>query len=328
MISTTEKGDSYIQTKFYFSENASELSGICFDKNYKIKYVDYFDRLYGVHRDKPSVLVAQIPFVFVNDAIIITLKINEYDKPLKFLFDTGADGLAISKEKATAIGLQIDKQNKASVVGATRNINISSNNVIHIDTLSLSQQKIAVFEDLGEYDGILGLTLAYDFIVEVDFDASVLFLYSLGDYNPRSNSSTIPISVPSGIIHIPSKLNLLGKKEIDANFVLDTGAGYHLVAFNPFVRKNRLLLSGFKYDSQSSMVSMGHSTQVYHGKASNFSFANIDISDMPITLQASSGNDNWEPGAAGSIGIKLLKDYNFTINLVEKEIYLEKRNLK
>lgn len=277
-----------------------------------------------MHRDRPSTLITKVPFEYINDAIIVSLKINEYDKTLRFLFDTGADGMAITKQLADEIGLTTDRQNEASIVGTSRNISISSNNTVHLDTLSITRQNIAIFEDMGDKDGIIGLNLAKEYIVKVDFTKSQLLLYSMGDYTPSHEEIVVPITVPEGIVQIPSQLDLTGKKTIDANFVLDTGAGFHVVAFSPFVRKNRLLLSGFKYDSQSSMISLGHSTQVYHGKASHFTFGGINIANMPITLQASSGNDNWEPGASGSIGIKLLKDYNFTINLVEKEIYMEK----
>lgn len=59
-----------------------------------------------------------------------------------------------------------------------------------------------------------------------------------------------------------------------------------------------------------------------------FSFGGLHFEKMSISLQASSWNSNWDPSAAGSIGIQLIQEFNFTINLVEKEIYLVRNNKK
>lgn len=322
-----EKGTN-VKAAFYLKGKKPEISNIVFDENNKIRYIDYFDRLYGMFRDKPSQLRAVVPFEYEDNAIILRLKLNDSTRPLRFLFDTGADGMAISRHLADSLELVVSREQSTSIVGINRNVSISSGNTVRFDSLSLPQQNIAIFEDMGRADGIIGLNLAKAFIVKVDFEKSQLFLYDLGDYVPAPEETTVRITVPDGLIRIPGELDLLGKGAITSNFIFDTGAGFHVVAFSPFVRKNRLLLGGFKYESQNSMVSLGHATQVYHGKASRFSFGGLYFDNLPIALQASSGDGSWDPGAAGSIGIQLIKNYNFTINLVKKEVYLEEYEKK
>lgn len=272
---------------------------------------------------RPSVPKAVVPFEMENDAIIVTLKLNDSDRPLRFLFDTGADGMAITQALADSLELTISHQQNASIVGTSRNISISGGNTVHLDTLSLPGQNMAIFEDMGLQDGIIGLNLAKAFIVKVDFLQSRILLYDRGTYTPEEEEEVVPILYTGGIIKIPCELDLLGKGAITGDFVFDTGAGFHVVVFSPFVRKNRLLLSGFKYESQTSLSSLGHVTAVYHGKAVDFSFGGIHFSDKPIALQASSGNDNWDAGAAGSIGIQLIKNYNFTIDIWNEKLYLK-----
>lgn len=317
-------GEVEVNVAFYQKDNKREVSKMRLDSGLKICYIDYFDRLYGLFRERPSKLQAIIPFEFENNAIMINLKINDSGRLLRFLFDTGADGMAISKQLADSVGLTISREQNTSVVGTNRNVSISSGNVIHLDTLSIGNQNIAIFEDMGNHDGIIGLNLAKAFIVKVDFKESKLYLFSMGDYTPSEDEISIPITVPDGIIRIPSTLDLSGKGSVSGNFVFDTGAGFHVVAFSPFVRRHRLLLGGFKYESQSSMMSLGHVTQIYHGKTSRFSFGGLQFEDLPIALQASSGGNDWDPGAAGSIGIHLIKKYNFTIDLVKKQLYLDR----
>jgi hypothetical protein len=102
------------------------------------------------------------------------------------------------------------------------------------------------------------------------------------------------------------------------------------MGFSPCVRKNRLLLSGFKPEGQSVTVSMGLSTPVYQGKAVEFGVGKtIKQSNMPVSLQASSPSSNdWKPHADGSVGIRMISQYNFTINLLEKEIHFSPRATK
>lgn len=309
----------FLPVLFYRQGNIAN-SQIVLDKQLRLVRIDYFDNLYGMNRDEPAKLKATIPFSFENNAIIIKLSINDSNRALRFLFDTGADGMAITREIADEIGLTTNRSHNASVVGANQKISISANNTIHIDSLTIPQQNIAIFDEIGSHDGIIGLNLAQMYIVRVDFDNQNILLYSLGKMEAEHAEVQIPIEVPYGVIQIASKLNLVGKEEIAGDFILDTGAGFHVVAFSPFVRKNRLLLSGFKYESTNSMLSMGHTTMVYHGKAELFSFGGLEFLDFPISLQASAGNDDWNPGVAGSIGIELLKRYNFTINLVDKKL--------
>ena len=318
-------GDISVLVQLYSAEADPTPTNILLDNQFRVKYLDYFDQKYGVYRDKPAELEATIPFEVIDGSIFITLTLNDADRPLRFLFDTGADGMATTTKLAEELGISVDVQRTTSVVGANRDTPISRNNTVHMGSFSVPEQSIALFEDMGGMDGIIGLNLAKMYILDVDFDQLQIKLYDLGDYTPPSNYKAVPISVPDGLVSIPCELDLNGKSVVQGNFVLDTGARFNLVVFSPFVRKHRLLLSGFKIESEGSMVSMGHTSHIFNGKADLFSFGPVSITEMPITLQASSGNSDWNPEAAGSIGIQLASKYNFTIDLVKKQLYMSER---
>jgi predicted aspartyl protease len=318
------------EATIYVRGREPQKTNVTFDiREGKILYVDYLDGRYGLFRNRPSLLMGVLPFEqekdLGKDAIIVTLKINNYDKPLRFLFDTGADGMAISQEMAEKVGAKISHQQSTSVVGGNRQIVVSGGNTVHLtDTLRIPNQNMAIFETISTgLDGILGLNLARNWIVKVNFDEKNIYLYSFGDYEYEAEGEIEHITTPRGIIHIPGFLNLTGDKIVDGNFVFDTGAEYYLMAFSPWVRRNRLLLSGFKPENQASTTSMGITTPTYEGKAHEFAFGEtIRQTNMPVSLQASSpASSNWNPGVDGSVGIKLLSQYNFTINLVEKEVH-------
>ena len=133
-----------------------------------------------------SKLQAQIPFEFVNGSIILNIRINDNARPLKLLFDTGANGIAVDQQLADSLNLRSDFDKMTDVVGGSRRISISSNNTIHLaDNLSLKSQNIAIFDNgssRAEYDGIIGLNLAYYYIINVNFNKQIISFYNFGDY--------------------------------------------------------------------------------------------------------------------------------------------------
>ena len=324
------RGDTTIvKVDISFKNGKKKASRIALDSNNKLLYVEYFDKLYGSSHFQKSKLVGTFPFEVKNGSIIVTVKINDNTQLVKLLFDTGADGMAIRKTLADSLSLQTTYSRQTNVVGGQMQVNISSGNTIYLtDSLTLKNRNIAIFEHMGSADGILGIGLANSYITEVNFDKQVISLYTLGIHEYKDKGATLPISHLRGLVMVPSSLNLTGKKAITGNFIMDTGANYHLILFSRYVRKNRLLLSGFKPEGQASTVSMGHSTPVFYGKAYEFRIGdNIVLNDMPITLQSSTGEDTTPEGwPDGSIGVQVFNQFNFTIDLLSKKLHLTPRD--
>jgi hypothetical protein len=317
-----------VKVRIKIADKPETESVIAFDKNHKIVFIDYLDRLYGTSRYNVSEKKAVIPFEFDSAYIIIPLKLNDSKSVLRFLLDTGADGMAVGKALADSLNLSITGSQTAGVVGGKMNIDISSGNTVHLnDTFALENQRIAVFENFEhDYDGIIGLNIATNYITSVDFDKKQITLSTFGDYKYEGQGEIVKIKNAYHVITIPGTLNVAGNEDVVGDFIFDSGAHYNLIAFSGFVRKNRLLLTGFKPESQSSTVSMGHSTPVFDGKAQRFAFSpNLVFNDIMVTLQASTSKDDDEKMPSGSIGIKLIQNFNFTIDLLKKEIFFSKR---
>jgi hypothetical protein len=49
---------------------------------------------------------------------------------------------------------------------------------------------------------------------------------------------------------------------------------------------------------------------------------------MPVTLQASSSAGSGERTPDGSVGIKLIRSFNFSVDLLQKELTLYRRNFE
>jgi predicted aspartyl protease len=304
--------------------NASNFTTyLYFNRNFELLHFDIADQLYGMNRNVESRKVATIPFEDRNGSIILTVTVNNSKRPLKLLFDTGADGMMLNKALADTLGLEVSHQQEASVVGGSINIGISRNNTVHLNDFAINQQSIAVFGNREHgTDGIIGNTIAKRYITYIDYDKKELTLFTFGKFNSLPGEKRIPVNVSSGNMQINAVLSMRKEKPVEAKFILDTGAGYELIVFRPLVLKHKLLVDGFKPDSTGATVSMGISTPVFYGKAEQLKLLPaFTLNNLPVALMGSGANTAaWQPGMDGSIGIRFISRYNFAINLMEKYI--------
>lgn len=301
------------------------------DSQGKIKQIELFDRLYGIKRAANPKLIAKIPFENKNGSILLKLSINGTGKTLNMLFDTGADGMALDEKKANEIGVKVTRENNASVVGGTQQIKVSEGNYVEIGELKMDNMSIAIFPSRPDdhSDGIIGNSILRRYITHIDYDNNELSLFEFGDFNYPGEGKPIPITFPQGVIHLHADLSITGEAPIRGDFIFDTGAGYSLIAFRPFVKEHKLLVSGFKSEVSSSTSSLGTVTPTFTGIARSLALENMEpMLNFPISLMGgSSANKDWNPGADGSLGVRAISRYNHFINLLDGEIYLSKNKL-
>ncbi|MDI3319796.1 aspartyl protease family protein [Pinibacter soli] len=313
MVTSGEKKRMVLQG---FSEGKSIETAAWLNDRNELLYVDLFDQLCGVDKYQRSILKARIPFQMVNGFIVVTARLNQSSRPLRLMFDTGADGMALKKSVADSLGLVKSRRQNTSVVGASMEVSISSDNTLHLDTLTIPKNNIALFESIGGgLDGILGNTLARRFITKVDFDKMVIELYNFGNYAFEKEGTTVAVRLANGVPVVPGILKV-GTQEAGADFVFDTGAGYYLVGFGPFVENHQLLTSGFLPYSSGTTVSLGHASTSVTGDFDKLNLGSLELKHFPGVLQVyETGDEKWAGDRAGSLGIKMLHRFNFTLDL-------------
>jgi hypothetical protein len=272
-----------------------------------------------------GLLKVTVPIEVSNGSIIITLKLNGTSRPLRLLFDTGADGMAVSQSLADSLGLKVSRKQQTSVVGGNLEISVSEGNTVHLDGFAVKNQSIAIFKELDRgTDGLIGNAITKRYITKVDYDKKELSLYEPEGYQYEEVGQTIPVTSPNGLFILPGTISITRDKPKNGSFVFDTGASYGLICFRPFVKQNRLLVDGFKSDYNASTTSMGVNTPTFTGKAFSFSFGKVmEAKNLLVTLMSGGGtSENWNPGFDGSVGARLISKYNFTINRQKMEIHL------
>ena len=327
-LTKVQKQDSVLIAEVKISGGKDSTTKFYFNKQNQLLRADLIDNLYGMDRNKEAIKLATIPFENHNGSIVLLISLNDSKRKLRFLFDTGADGMMINTALADTLGLKVSKEQKASVVGGNIDIKVSENNTVHLNDFDLPHQSIAIFGNVNpDHDGIIGNTIVKKYITQIDYEKKEMILYSLGKFSSPKNTIKIPVATSTGNILLDATVTMQNDKPILGKFTFDTGAAYDIIVFRPTVLKHKMLVSGFVADSTGSTLSMGIATPVFHGKAKTVKFTpSWKLNNFPITLMgASPAGANWNPEAAGSLGIKFISKYNFTINLVDRYIGFEER---
>jgi len=320
--SVTIKNETFTLVDFCFNGKEKKPSQIVFNAANEIVYVTFFDGLYKVDRNAEVKKVVSIPFEIVENGIAIKIKLNKADREFLMLFDTGADGMALNPDSAYKAGVVVTKSKSASVVGGSQQVQYSADNTIYIGNQVLQHQGLVIFPKHGVYDGLFGANLLRNFITSVNFDTMTIDLYNFGNFNYWGKAKPFVFDYKSGLPVVKMNLTFEDKKTVEGNFTFDTGAGYDLIAYGPFNHKNNLEAS-LKTEYTSVNFSLGKQTKIVGGAIPNVAINGNNFPNVPIALQEyDEANKSWA-FADGSLGIDLIKRFNFTIDLLHKTVYLE-----
>lgn len=316
------KNETFVLVDFCFNGKEKKPSQIVFNSENKMLYVTFFDGLYKVDRHAQVKEVASIPFEIIENGIAIKIKLNKADREFLMLFDTGADGMALNPDSAYKAGVVVTKSKSASVVGGSQQVQYSADNTIYIGDQVLKNQGLVIFPKHGVYDGLFGANLLRNFITSVNFDTMTIDLYNFGNFNYWGKAKPLVFDYKSGLPVVKMNLTFEDKKTVEGSFTFDTGAGYDLIAYGPFNHKNNLEAS-LKTEYTSVNYSLGKQTKIVGGAIPNVAINGNSFPNVTIALQEyEEANKNWAY-ADGSLGIDLIKRFNFTIDLLHKTVYLE-----
>ncbi|WP_264553951.1 retropepsin-like aspartic protease [Flavobacterium sp. N2038] len=320
--SVTIKNETFVSADFCFKGKEKKPTQIVFNKENKIRYVTFFDGLYRVDRNAEVKKMASIPFEIVENGIAIKIKLNKANREFLMLFDTGADGMALNPDSAYKAGVVVTKSKSASVVGGSQQVQYSADNTIYIGDQVLKNQGLVIFPKHGVYDGLFGANLLRNYITSVNFDTMTIDLYNFGNFNYWGKAKPLVFDYKSGLPVVQMNLTFEDKKTVEGNFTFDTGAGYDLIAYGPFNHKNNLETS-LKNEYTSVNYSLGKQTKIVGGAIPNVAINGNNFPDVTIAVQEyDEANKNWA-FADGSLGIDLIKRFNFTIDVLHKTVYLE-----
>jgi hypothetical protein len=167
-------------------------------------------------------------------------------------------------------------------------------------------------------DGIIGYSFFSRYVVKINFDSSMIEVYTPGEINyPRGGTLLKPAFTTLPI----QNLVVRDGRKLNFNFFFDTGAGLCFLMSERFA-KDSAILSPKRKTFQTQAEGMGgrltmRLTVVKMLQVGHFRFRNV-----PTYLYDDEFNVTSYPFVGGLLGNDLLRRFNLTINYPKREIHL------
>lgn len=275
--------------------------------------------------------VAEIPFEFYKNEIIIQVQINGKG-PFNMMLDTGTDPSAIDLATAKEIGLKLNSTgHQGSGSGASVNlayqtklplVDVGPLQAKNINALAIDLSKIS--ERIGKpIHGILGQSLLNKRIVQIDYPKRIVRFYSktpfpkTSDRPDTAKHTTLAFRYDDDVL--VDNVSVNGKK-MTANFDTGSNSGFQItpaavteLGLNDEVSKGRV----------TNAVGYNGASENHEGQVKNVTVGGISVDNPAVTFFGKGTGHDKKPWGI-NIGNVLFKDFVVTIDYRRKTITLER----
>ena len=275
---------------------------------------------------KPA--ITEIPFRLSGSHIFIDVQLNDSDKPLHFIFDTGASSTVISAENAKQLHLSSDGFSSVRSKKGPSIVYYSNRNQLRMGQLTLDRVRLVhlpldhLTKALEEkVDGIIGHDMLKHYVVQINYDQSTIALYEPGSFVPSYDYQAYPFTLISGRPYIEGALTLHNGETYRGRFQLDNGSGSSITLYSPFVDKHRL---SSKIGRTRTIYTMGFTGLVdrnYAGRLKSLDLGWCQLTNIPIRLNQSAYYKKAFKDGIGHIGNELLRRFNIVFDYQNQVSY-------
>lgn len=274
-----------------------------------------------------SSLLTRFPFTQYNGGVmVVKATLGSGKDTLHFILDTGCAGISLDSTTCAFYHIiTVPTDTVINGMGGTHKVSYVFNETLHFPGLILTNLNFHINDYSllsGVYgekiDGIIGYSFFKRYIVKMDFDSSVLEVYSPGRMEyPRGGSVIRPAISKLSV----QRATVRDRKKIKYNFYFDTGAGLCFLMSEAFATDSSVLLKRRK-PVEMQVEGMGGKLPV---KLTVIKFVQVGkyrFDNVPTYIYDDASNVTAFPGNGGLLGIDLLRRFNLTINYPAGEIYL------
>jgi hypothetical protein len=275
----------------------------------------------------PAQKIATIPFEQLFGGVIL-LKVQVGDKPdtLNFIFDSGSSHISLDSTTVAYLKLPVTKtDNYISGIGGIRKVSQVKNLSLKIDSLKIEalDYNINNYNILSEssgirIDGIVGYAMISKYILNVNFDSSLINVYPLGNYKYPKKGYLWKYRMD----YIPNtNIEIKDSRKINTSFYIDCGAGLGLLISERF-QTDSLLYSSNKKILNTQIEGVGGKTNTKITVTKEMKIGPYKFKNVPTYIYNDSFDILRYPGTVGLIGNEILRRFNWVINYAKKEIFL------
>lgn len=273
---------------------------------------------------------ARLPFRYASRHLWIKASLNG-GPPEDFLLDTGASITVIDSAYAAGRGLKAEGKLQAAGAGAAGHASLAAIDSLRVegpdgDGVAVVGQKVAVLSLNGFLEpffwtkiaGILGYDFISRFVMEVDFDGSVLVLHDPATFRYAGAGEAIPMTMAGNIPVVKAKLD----DRYAGEFRLDVGSGSTVDLHGPFVKKNDLgAPAGTHYDVVGGGFGGTFTSTVCRMK--KMEIGPFSWEEPVVILSRAEAGGLASEDYAGNIGNHVLERFRCTFDYERRLVYLE-----
>ncbi|MEN5288680.1 retropepsin-like aspartic protease [Stenotrophomonas lactitubi] len=259
-----------------------------------------------------------IPFEQDKDHRIYVRGSVNRSEPLRFLVDTGADGLAISRAIVPKASVVIDDRTENTGSDGVTTMDYSTRNDVEIGGLHTRMGAVVVDYRNRPFDAVLGWKFFEGKVVEIDYDRQQLLVHrSLPDVtgytrvNVRWIDSTPAIEVTLGN----------GDAVVKPWLALDTGSNGSIDLSYAYSSRHGLMevftqkVGTSRFTGSAGNVIRAVDVRVPSASIQGLIIVN-SVASFPIDDDTSTGD--------GTIGAGVLRQFNMLLDMKTGEVYLRR----
>lgn len=277
---------------------------------------------------KEAKFITRFPFrQFSGGVMVLQAQFGNVPDSLNFILDTGSGGISLDSATCTEFNIPIKASDTTITgIGGIRKVAFAFDQTLglpglKIDHLNFHVNNYDVLSSVyGEkVDGIIGYSFFSRYIVKINFDSSMIEVYSPGkiDY-PQDGTVLHP-----AFTNLPIQwLNIKDKNKLGFNFYFDTGAGLCLLLSEKFAKDSAILLKR-RRPVVTQAEGMGGKLQMRLTIVKEVKIGPYRFRHVPTYLYKDDYNVTAYPFTGGLLGNDLLRRFNMTINYPNREIHLQ-----
>ncbi|HEX2684358.1 MAG TPA: aspartyl protease family protein [Ferruginibacter sp.] len=276
---------------------------------------------------KEAKFITRFPFKqFSGGVMVLQARFGNIPDTLNFILDTGSGGISLDSSTCEEFGIPLTPSDTTITgIGGIRKVPFAFDQSLTLPGLKIDHLNFHVnnYEVLSsvygeKVDGIIGYSFFSRYIVKIDFDSSIIEVFSPGkiDY-PKYGTTLHP-----AFTNLPIQwLNVKDKKSLGFNFYFDTGAGLCLLMSEKFAKDSAILLKRRK-PVVTQAEGMGGKLQMRLTLVKELRIGPYKFRAVPTYLYKDDYNVTSYPFTGGLLGNDLLRRFNLVFNYPNREIHL------
>ena len=271
--------------------------------------------------------LTKFPFHLYNGGVmVVKARLSNYPDTLNFILDTGSGGISLDSLTCVELGiLPHPTDTTISGLGGTHKVSFTFDQQLHFPGLTVEHLNFHVNDyDIlssvyGEkIDGIIGYSFLSRYMVKVNFDSSMIEVFSPGEMAyPKGGTLLHPTFTTLPI----QNLHFRDRHKTDFNFYFDTGAGLCFLLSENFAKDSNLL-SSKRHPVITQAEGMGGRLLMRLTVIKMLQIGCYKFRDVPTYIYKDEYNVTSYPYVGGLLGNDLLRRFNLVINYPKREIHL------